>query len=223
MPARRQSTALLWYTSPYASVYELVPLPDAEQGEYVPTMWLRRVAALGLLGADLAGCITAAEPSAPLSDALIITARKVGRCAFGQGKEFDRHFPISVCSGRWVLHMPRHVAVELPPPQLACAWRKVCDSRLAHPTNSLPSRNESHHVVINPRARPTAGRGLPWLRRFGQIIAVLLRPKAVCLCNSQEPVPHLRHRVFSRRCNPQPFQFREQPLAYARDKALVLQ
>jgi hypothetical protein len=32
----------------------------------MPTMWLQRVAALGLLCADLAGCITAAEQSAPI-------------------------------------------------------------------------------------------------------------------------------------------------------------
>jgi hypothetical protein len=32
----------------------------------MPAMWLQRVAALGLLGADLAGCITAAEQSAPI-------------------------------------------------------------------------------------------------------------------------------------------------------------
>jgi hypothetical protein len=129
-----------------------------------------------------------------LSDALIITAREVGRGAFGQGREFDRHFPISVRSGQWVLHMPRHVAVELPHPRLACAWQKVCVSRSAHPTSSL--RNESQHMVINPGARPTAGRRLPWLRKFGRIIAAPLRPKAACLCNLQEPVPHLRHKRF---------------------------
>jgi hypothetical protein len=87
-------------------------------------------------------------------------------------------------------------ASELPRSQLACARRKVCHSRLARPTRSLPCENESHHMVINLRARPTAGRGLPWMRRFGRIIAVPIRPRAPCLCNLQEPVPHLRHRVF---------------------------
>jgi hypothetical protein len=158
-----------------------------------------------------------------LSDALIVTARKAGRGASGQGGEFDRHFPISVRSGQWVLHMPRHLAVELSRPQLARACQKVCDSRVAHPTSSLPSRNERHHMGINPRARPTAGRRPPWPRRFGRIIPALLRSKAACLCSLQEPVPRLRHQAFSRRCNPLPFQFREEPLACARDKASVLQ
>jgi len=90
--------------------------------------------------------------------------------------------------------------------------------KLGTPTSSLPPRNEGRHMVINPHARPTAGRRLSWLRKFGRIIAAPLRPKAACLCNLQEPVPHHRHRVLSRRCNPPPCQSREQLLACAHDK-----
>jgi hypothetical protein len=54
-----------------------------------------------------------------LSDALIVTARKVGRCAFGQSREFDRHLPIPVRSGQWVLHVPRQLALAFQRSQLA--------------------------------------------------------------------------------------------------------